>query len=257
MLGILALILFVLILMVGGDRGAVAVMALVGNILLLLSAIYLLAIGVPPLLITILGCVVVSCITLIQQNGKNVKTGAAFLASGITMTGLFLLIYFMIWHAEAGGLNEIQTLQEDVQYYYNVNIHINMLQITACMTLFSTQGAVLDTVLSVSSAVYEVYIHKNTMKKEEIFHTGIHIGKEITGTTINTLLFAYLGESLFLYIYLQNGQFSLETILNSKLLYQDAAMMLFGGIACLVSVPITAICVANILEWKRRRDSNA
>lgn len=47
MIGILALILFVLILIVGGDRGAVAVMALGENILLLLGAVYLLAIGVP------------------------------------------------------------------------------------------------------------------------------------------------------------------------------------------------------------------
>lgn len=250
MIGILALILFVLILIVGGDRGAVAVMALGENILLLLGAVYLLAIGVPPLLVTMAGCVIVSCITLIQQNGKNVKTKAAFLASGITMTALFLMIYFMIWHAEAGGFNEIQVLQEDVQYYYNVNIHINMLQITACMTLFSAQGAVLDTALSISSAVYEVYTHKNTMETEEIFHTGLHIGKEITGTTINTLLFAYLGESLFLYIYLQNGQFSMETILNSKLLYQDAAMMLFGGIACLAAVPITAMCMAKMVRGR-------
>ena len=53
MLIILGLILISLIVIVGGDRGVVSLIALVGNLLLLSFAIWLMAAGVPVLLVTV------------------------------------------------------------------------------------------------------------------------------------------------------------------------------------------------------------
>lgn len=250
MIKLLALLLFLLILAVGGDRGVVSVMALTGNIALLALTILFMAVGFPPLLTTFLAGVAISYVTLVKQNGRNVKTGAAFLATAFVMMGLFLVIYSMLQSAGSGGLNEIQAMQEDVMYYYDVDIHINMLHIAVCISMFSTLGAVLDTALSVTSSVYEVGIHKQGMEWQELFQSGLLIGKEIMGTTINTLLFAYLGESLLLFAYLKIGKFSAEAILNSKFLFQDVAVMLFGGIACLLAVPVSSLCIARLLRFR-------
>lgn len=248
MIGILAFILFVLILAVGGDRGAVSVMALAGNIIILSLAVILLAGGHSPILITLLAGGVISYITLIKQNGKNVKTGAAFLATAIVMLLLMFVIYGMVWASKSGGLNEIQSIQEDVMYFYSVDIRINMLHIAVCICLLSTLGAVLDTTLSITSSVYEVAAHKQDLNRQELYHSGLQIGKEIIGTTINTLLFAYLGESILLFAYLKIGKFTFETILNSNFLFQNAAVMLFGGIACLLAVPAASICIAHFIR---------
>lgn len=252
MLGILALILFVLLMVIGGERGAITVMALAGNIILLSLIIILTASGLPPILVTLLGSIAISYVTLLSQNGKNVKTGAAFLATVMIMTVFFMIIYVVIRSSESGGLNEIQAMQEDVLYYFNVNIHINMLHVVVCMTLLSTLGAVLDTALSITSSVYEVWMHRPDLSKKELYHSGLQIGKEIIGTTINTLLFAYLGESIFLFAYLKIGKFTVETIINSKFLFQYVAVLLFGGIACLVAVPAASACIAGctaFMEW--------
>ncbi|MGC4019491.1 MAG: YibE/F family protein [Muricomes sp.] len=253
MTGILALILFVLILVVGGDRGAVSVMALTGNIAILSLATMLLAGGHSPLLITFLAGGIISYITLIKQNGKNAKTVSAFLATAIVMLGLIAVIYVVVWSSESGGLNEIQAIQEDVMYYYNVDIHINMIHIAACICLLSTLGAVLDTTLAVTSSAYEVAVHNPEMSRGELYHLGLQIGKEIIGTTVNTLLFAYLGESILLFAYLKIGKFTLETIINSKFLFQGVSVMLFGGIACLLAVPTAAACIA----FRQRSELNA
>ena len=53
MLIILGLILISLIVIVGGDRGVVSLIALVGNLLLLSFAIWLMAAGVPVLFVTV------------------------------------------------------------------------------------------------------------------------------------------------------------------------------------------------------------
>ena len=108
MLIILGLILISLIVIVGGDRGVVSLIALVGNLLLLSFAIWLMAAGVPVLFVTVGAGIAISCITLFYQNGTNVKTWSAFISVAITMLVLFFVIYVVIWSTEAGGLNEIQ-----------------------------------------------------------------------------------------------------------------------------------------------------
>ena len=85
MLITLGLILLILIMVVGGDRGVVSLIALCGNLLILSLAIWLMASGVPVLLVTVCVGVVISCITLFYQNGSNRKTWSAFLATMITM----------------------------------------------------------------------------------------------------------------------------------------------------------------------------
>ena len=62
MLIILGLILISLIVIVGGDRGVVSLIALVGNLLLLSFAIWLMAAGVPVLFVTVGAGIVISCI---------------------------------------------------------------------------------------------------------------------------------------------------------------------------------------------------
>ena len=64
--------------------------------------------------------------------------------------------------------------------------------------ILSTLGTVLDMALTVTTSIYEVKMHRTDLKMEEVMESGIQIGREVIGTTVNTLLFAYLGESLLL-----------------------------------------------------------
>ena len=69
MIGILALILFVLMLVIGGERGATSVMALAGNIIVLAFTIIFLARGHSPFFILFFATVAISCVSLFGQNG--------------------------------------------------------------------------------------------------------------------------------------------------------------------------------------------
>ena len=179
--------------------------------------------------------------SLFYQNGNNVKTRAAFLATLFVMLILFIPIFAITWRTGSYGLNELQISEEDFMYYYNTDISINMLHVAVFVSVFSTLGAVIDTALSVTSSVYEVWTHKNSLVEKELTSTGYQVGKEIIGTTVNTLLFAYLGGSILLFSYVQTQKYSLEIILNSRFLFQDVAIMLFGAIACLVAVPVLSL----------------
>lgn len=240
---ILGFILLFLIMIIGGDRGVISLISLVGNMLLSL-AIWLMAAGAPVLLVTVGVGTIISCVTLFYQNGTNEKTKSAFTAVLITMAVLFFFIYMVVWRSEAGGLNEIQAVEDDV-LYYNMNLDINMRNVATAVIILSTLGAVLDMALTVTTSVYEVSIHKPEMKLTELVESGMQIGREVIGTTVNTLLFAYLGESLLLFSYLKMQDYTLETLLNSKILFQNCVSMIFGAIACVVVMPVAAVLVGK------------
>ena len=245
MLMILGLILLFLIMIIGGDRGVISLIALVGNMLLLSLAIWLMAAGAPVLLVTIGMGIIISCVTLFYQNGTNEKTKSAFAAVLITMTVLFFFIYMVVWRSEAGGLNEIQAAEDDV-LYYNMNLNIPMQKVMAAVVLLSTLGAVTDMALTVSTSLYEVKIHKPDMSNTELFQSGMQIGKSILGTTVNTLLFAYLGESMILFAYLRMQKQSLGILLNSRLLFQNCIFMIFGALSCVLVIPISTLLMKKL-----------
>ena len=236
MLMILGFILLFLIMIIGGDRGVISLISLVGNMLLLSLAIWLMAAGAPVLLVTVGVGIIISCVTLFYQNGTNEKTKSAFTAVLITMAVLFFFIYMVVWRSEAGGLNEIQAAEDDV-LYYNMNLDINMRNVATAVIILSTLGAVLDMALTVTTSVYEISIHKPEMKLTELVESGMQIGRE--------LLFAYLGESLLLFSYLKMQDYTLETLLNSKILFQNCVSMIFGAIACVVVMPVAAVLVGK------------
>lgn len=181
--------------------------------------------------------------SLFYQNGNNPKTRAAFLATLPVMLLLFIPIYIITWRSGSYGLNELQISEDDFMYYYSTDLHINMLHVGIFVTVFSTLGAVIDTALSVTSSVYEVWTHKNSLTAKELTASGYQVGKEIIGTTVNTLLFAYLGGTILLFSYIQTQQYTMEIILNSQFLFQDVAVMLSGAVACLITVPVSIRCI--------------
>lgn len=245
MLIILGLILVVLIVLVGGDRGVTSLISLIGNMAFLSFSIWLMAAGAPVLLVAVGAGVIISCVTLFYQNGTNAKTKSAFVAVLLTMIVLFAFIYIVVWRNGAGGLNEIQAAGDDV-LYYDMNLNINMQKVATAVILLSTLGAVLDMALTVTTSVHEVRMHMPDLTGSELMKSGIQIGKEVIGTTVNTLLFAYLGESLLLFVYLKMHDYTIETLLNSKILFENCVSMIFGALACVAVVPVAAWLMGNV-----------
>ena len=163
----------------------------------------------------------------------------------LTIFILFFAIYYVVCKSGSGGLNEIQSVSEDV-LYYNMNLNIPMQKVMAAVVLLSTLGAVTDMALTVSTSLYEVKIHKPDMSNTELFQSGMQIGKSILGTTVNTLLFAYLGESMILFAYLRMQKQSLGILLNSRLLFQNCIFMIFGALSCVLVIPISTLLMKKL-----------
>ncbi|MDD2980179.1 MAG: YibE/F family protein [Hespellia sp.] len=249
MILILAIIFLILILVVGGDRGVISLLALCGNILVLLISVLAMTGGMPPILTTLAGGVLVNCITLLYQNGKNKKTFAAVLSVGIVILILVAAVFVIAGRMHISGLNEIE-LRSDFSSYYSFNISVSMNQVCISMIILGLLGAVMDTAVAISSAIYEVHDNNPHLTRAELYHSGIAMGKDVLATTLNTLYFAYIGEALMLLLYLQKYNYSVVGMLNSESFLQEFTCIMFSAIGCLIIIPLSAEISAWIFKEK-------
>lgn len=249
MIKILLLVIFILLFIIGGNRGIVSMLSLVGNIALILLSIVLMYLGINPILVTFGLCILVSCITLFYQNGRNYKTISAFISVMIVMFLLVLVVYKLGVYSDISGFDKIKQNQDDM-IGLSLNIDIDMVKLGICVIIIGLIGSILDTAIAVSSAEYEVYVNNTSMNKSELFISGINIGKDILGTTINTLFFAYFAEGLMLFILMYNLDSSILKIINSKIFFQGFLSILFSAIASILVIPITSYVTAYVLNNK-------
>ena len=87
--------------------------------------------------------------------------------------------------------------------------------------------------------------HPN-LTERELRSSGLQIGKNIIGTTVNTLVFIAFGETIMLcLLYISNG-YSLVMLINSKSFFQQFGGILFSCQSCLLVVPLTAAIFARM-----------
>ena len=154
MIVLLTIVLLMLMILVGGDRGAKSFIALACNVLLLVMAVFIISHGVNPVLVTIIGTIIFCQITLIYQNGHNLKTYAAVISVVGVILLLSLLVSILGTKSNLGGYSELD-LSSELSVYLSPNININMNQLMICMIIISLLGAVMDTAMAITSSLYE------------------------------------------------------------------------------------------------------
>lgn len=239
MLIILVFVFIGLILLIGGDRTAKSLITLGFNTSILLCTIFAINLGLNPIISTLISCVVISIITLFYQNEVNIKTKIAFLSVLLVIAILFLMIYKLTSFSNIQGFPLDQLSIRDSNGYSR-NIDRNMLLIQISVILMVFIGAIIDTSLAITSALYEVYQNNPNLSKQSLFQSGIGIGRDILSSTVNTLFFIYIAEYLTLFIQFVND-YTFSQMINSKQFCQEFISIALSGIGCILIIPIAAI----------------
>lgn len=240
---ILVLLLFFLMLYIDPKRGGKLFISLCLNFIILIFLFYLIALGLNSIIVSILGCLLISVIILYYVNGKNIKTEASFFSILIVLFLLLIGIFFLCQEARVAGFG-YEAYEEINMFSYDV--HINFTDIAISLVLIGLIGATTDASIAISSALFEVYENNKYLTKKELFFSGLSIGKDILCTTTNTLLFAFLGEFMTLVFWFYQGKYSFFEIVNAKTFCSEFLRILFTAIGCVLVIPVTSY----IVTWK-------
>ena len=242
---ILLLILFFLMIYIDRRRGIKLFVSLFINFFILIALFYLMALGINPIIVSLLGCLVVSRVILYFVNGKNVKTKISLKSILIVLIILAILIFITTKLSRIAGFG-YESYEEINMFSYNVKIDFTNIAIS--LILISLIGATTDTSIAISSALYEIYDNNKHLSRKELYKSGINIGKDVLCTTTNTLLFAFLGDFMTLIIWFYKGNYSIFDIVNAKVFAGEVIRILFSAIGCVIIIPVTSYLMSKKLK---------
>lgn len=234
----LLIILFVAMRLVGGEKGTRSFIALFLNFLIIFMTIFLLANpSINPILLTLIACLVIACVNLFYINGLNLKSITAFIGTILTLLVLIGIIFIIVKQSMIQGFG-IEEIEEST--YFILYIGIDFIELTIATIIMAIIGAITDTAISISSAMNEIYAHHPEMNRLRLFESGMNVGKDILGTTTNTLFFAFIGGYLALILWFEDLNYSFGEIINSEVFSSEIISILAIGTGAILVIPITA-----------------
>lgn len=231
-------ILLVLMILVGGKRGGISFALLLGDGFLCFLGILLLSFNVSPYAVLITGCIVFLILAVPVQNGLNQKTLTVMISTILILIPIAVLIGVVCANAHLVGLDEYQISQMENSYLAS-GVKINMGGVMLLSLVLSELGAIIDAGMTIASSMQEIHVNNPSLSQGELTHAGMQVGRDIIGTTINTLAFIAFGETVMLcLLYIADG-YSLTVLLNSKSFFQQFGGILFSCESCLLVIPLT------------------
>ncbi len=241
---ILSVIFLIALVFFGGKRGLRSIVALcvtcLGLIFVMVPAI---TNGMNPVLAAILGRILSIAITMIILYGLTIKTLSAALGAtgGVVAAGIVTAI--MNSAMKMTGL-----VDEEAMYLAQSVTEgtIDLRGILLAAIIISVLGGTMDVGISISSALDELKYNAPDIKGAELFKSGINIGIDIMGASLNTLILAYVGGSIHLLMLFYTYNYAPSMLLNDEMIASELLQALTGSMGLLLTVPITSL-VASML----------
>lgn len=249
---LLGAILFILMTLIGGRKGIRSFLAVFFNFGVLIIIIFIMNDpDVNLIVLTLVACAVISCINLFYINEVNIKTKTAFISTIITTAILLFFIVIVTERAMIQGFGEEEIVELSM---FSLYIGVDFVKIAASVIIMSTIGAITDTAIAISSPMREIHYHHPAISRNDLFASGLSIGRDILGTSTNTLFFAFFGGYLALLIWFKDLSYSLGEIVNSKIFSAEMITILCAGIAVTMVIPITSWITALFLVKEKKKN---
>ena len=242
----LILVFAVSLIIIGGWQGF---RALAGLIFTFVNVVYLLLPltlkGYPSLPVTIILVNVTCVVCYYLLGGYQPKTIGASLGCvcGISFSAIFGSIASHITHISAYQMDEAEAL---ILTMSNTNLRLEGLFLSGI--LIASIGAIMDTAMSVASAMDEIKIKKPEATMRELFSSGMKVGRDTTGTMANTLVLAFAGSSLNMMLLIYSYDVSYNQLMNTDFIVIELVRGIAGSMGVILTVPCVAIITAFVLQ---------
>src|SRR3989344_2464775 len=203
--------------------------------------------GKDPLTISIAGSFIILASTIYLAHGFSKKTSVALFSTFLSLiiTGILAVLFVNTAHLTGLGTEDANSLR------FGPTSIINFQGLLLGAIIIGTLGVLDDVTTSLSAAIFEIKSANSAIKFQELLSKGLRVGSEHISSLVNTLVLAYAGASLpiFLFIILNPSHQPLWFILNSEVIMEEVVRTLAGSIGLVMAVPITAITASWVCSY--------
>lgn len=244
--------LFLLILwLIGGKKGFKSAIGLIFTfmciIFLFIPMIYK---GYSPFLSSVIVVILTTIITMYLIDGITIKSISSILGTivGVIIAGICASGFG--YFAKISGYN-VSDIEELVFVANNTNLKIGGLLFAGI--LIASLGAVMDVAMSVASTINEIYENNRDLNRNELFKSGINVGRDMMGTMSNTLILAFTGGAINTMILTYSYSMKYNQIINMYSIGIEIMQGLSGSIAVILTVPLVSIITSTMLTSNGNR----
>jgi uncharacterized membrane protein len=241
---------FVLVLAVSGWRGGLSIVGMgISLVVLALYVVPQILSGANPLTVSMIGAFVIAALTVYLSHGFSVKSHLAFVSMMVTLLAVALLANTAVELAQLTGFGS----EEAGFLAYGATSSINLQGLLLGGILLGALGVLDDICVSQISTVIELRRANTKWKLHELYAAGMRVGRDHVASLVNTLVLAYAGANLPLFILFSLAQDTPAWVhLNSELLAEEIVRTLVGSIGLVLAVPLTTLLVSI---WAERTKS--
>lgn len=241
------IILFVLflasVLVIGGKKGLKAIFGLLFTILIIyfvmIKGIFKGSDAIKNAIFSAIIIIVGTFILIGDKIDKKIMTAAIGTFGGVLSAGIIAAIFNNLAKLTGAG-------EDAIQLSINMTtITFNFRDLLFAGIIVSALGACMDVGMSIASSLDEIKMKNPDITWQELWKSGMNIGRDVIGTMTNTLILAYVGGSLTLILLFMASNMSLLEILNKETIAEQVISALSGSMGVVFTVPITALVYAT------------
>lgn len=237
---------FAVILIFAGIKGIGSILGMIVTFLILLGFIVPQILnGRDPLLISVIGSVVIMLTTIFLAHGVSKKTASAVLSTFISLTITGILGFLFVKGFHLTGLGD-----ENNVFLQIGNLQINSQGLLLGGIIIGALGVLDDVTTAQSAAIFELHKLDKKLSITDLFLKGYNVGREHIASVVNTLILAYAGASLGLFVMfvLNPSNTPLWVMLNTDMIAEEIVRAIAGSIGLILAVPITTIIASYIAK---------
>ena len=238
------------VVLLAGWKGVSALVGLLASLgILAVFVLPALLQGGAPVPVAAVGAAAIAIVSMGLAHGFNVRTGVALIG---TLVALFITTALGWIFTEA--LNFTGAATEDAAYLQAVaGGTLDLRGLLLAGLVIGALGVLDDVTVTQAAAVWEVYGADDDVSLKSLWTAGMRVGRDHVAAVVNTLVLAYVGASLPLFLLITLSDAPLVQSLNNEVIASEIVRSLVGGLGIIAAVPLTTMLAAALLVDTRRR----
>lgn len=249
-IGMVALFCLALVI-IGGWQGFRALVGLVFTfvcVVWLLLPLSLKGWDTVPLTVALVAVTSTVCFYLLGGWQTKMISAALGTLCGVVIAALLGQLAIQLLNVTAYTMDEAEGL---ILARYDTGLKLNGLLLSGI--LIAAEGAVMDTSMTVASAMSELKEKRPDIGTMELLRSGMSIGRDATGTMANTLILAFTGSSLNMMVLIYSYHVSFIQLMNTDYIAVEVVRAVAGTMGVILTVPCVAAISAVLLTKKKKK----
>ncbi len=234
-------------------KGVGSLLGLVFSIAVLAAYIVpRIAAGSNPIITTIIGSGIIILVSLYLAHGFNHRTTLSLVSTSLTLVVSLGLAWVFVHAANLMGLGSEEAFYLQSNQFSSINLQGLLL----AGILIGTLGVLDDITTAQTAVVGELRYANPELTKKELYKRALVVGKEHIASLVNTLVLAYAGASLPLFLLFSQTtvHIPLWFTLNTEFVAEEVIRTLVGSLSLVLAVPISSYIAAHFIS---QRDAEA